>query len=206
VCLWEHSPCGASDPPLQRTPALRTRFDDHRSLGKTLRSMRVSGRVRRDRSGPTRSSEGVCHRKARRARRNEALIKPREEIEQSELKRRSDQGRHPADGEWVIVQFSRILRALGVFAVNLPTDLKRGQHPSVDFRDWLGSKPEIHKPNLLILFFRGALRQSAARSTAASRPMDVIISPAAVRPVPRGLHAPARGRRWTYSEHPPAPR
>jgi hypothetical protein len=41
-----------------------------------------------------------------------------------ELECRSDQGRHPADGQWVIVQFSRILRALGVFAVNLPTDLR----------------------------------------------------------------------------------
>jgi hypothetical protein len=79
--------------------------------------------------------------KTRRARRNEALKKLREEIEQSELERRSDQGRHPADGQWVIVQFSCILRALGVFAVTLPTDLKRGHRPSVDFGDRLGTKP-----------------------------------------------------------------
>jgi hypothetical protein len=59
-----------------------------------------------------------------------------------ELDRRSDQGQRPADGQWVIVQLARILRALGVFAVKLPTDLNRMQRPSVGFRDRLGTQSE----------------------------------------------------------------
>ena len=87
--------------------------------------------------------EGPCHRedaKSAKERGVEAFGTPTRLSR--ELERRSDEGGHPADGQWVIVQLSRILRALGVFAVNLPTDLNRMQRPSVDFRDRLGTESE----------------------------------------------------------------
>jgi len=55
-----------------------------------------------------------------------------------------------------MVQFYGILCALGVFAVNLPTNLKRMQHRASTSKIGLEQNQRIDEPHLLTLFFRGA--------------------------------------------------
>src|ERR1700757_42492 len=81
-------------------------------------------------TAPRDRMEGPCHRKDAKSAKERGVEKAHEAFGTPtrlprELDRRSDQGRHPADGQWVIVQLARILRAPGVFAVNLPIDVNR---------------------------------------------------------------------------------